>query len=1230
MSRSAKTIFLLMMVLIAGGFAVNASILRASGDFSLVRGVGRDRDFYLAANNTLQQEHLLSWTFLRVLSDAPVLFEPVVRDERTSHQMVIIAREETRYDVRKGSRVDGHVSLPEKQRVMDERQINGVDSVYPEPTPRGFSRKETPTLVNGRDSAPTVDRNQGDATGLSEPTVGWRAMDGVDQAPLDLVMLALDSAEEVDVPNLMDDAVGGDDPDGLIETLFSTGRPVSPEKNILIPGQTSKNLPGNPVEQEARNYAPGRIIVGFKTEGPYALEENAQMLMEKNIPFASGLAGRSSSLDRLNRLAKVTKVRPVFMERAGLRTSEAKILQQIQIQNIQQKFPERMARARTRSQGDDLPNVPDVSNIFVLEIDENFDPEIVSQAYARDPHVEFAHPDYRVSVSVFPESDPNDSFFEFLWGLKNVGQSLFVGEPGGTPGADIDATLAWRESLGDGIVVAVNDTGVDYTHGDLQGQLWVNPGEISGNGIDDDGNGFVDDVHGWNFVDNDNNPIDGHGHGTHVAGTIAAIGNNSIGVIGVAPEAKIMILRGLDENGSGTMSDLANGIVYAADNGADVVNNSWGCTSPCPSVPVVELAVDYAWGLGTIVVMAAGNENQNVSNYSPQNMEAPIVVGCTDHNDAKCDFSNFGSTVDLSAPGYDIWSTEIDFDPNWCTGFGSPSYQYCLRSGTSMSAPHVSGAAALVLSRHPLEFLTNVQIEAILKKTADDVGLVNMGTGRLNAAQALDLSNVSPVVSAGSDWTVEDGEVLTFTVTAVDPSAEIVNMFAEVSGGDPVWTIGANFTDNGNNTGNFSWTPLSEQVGLDPLIVFSAENSDGFIGQDSVQITVIHSEECGDGVVNPGEECDDGNTVSGDGCSAMCVIEFCGDGIVHPGLGEECDDGNIISGDGCSSVCVDEFCGDGVFQPGLGEQCDDGNNESGDGCDEICLLENCGDGILDPGEECDDGNNEPGDGCSAACMFEECGNGILDPGEECDDGNTDSGDGCDAMCVEEFCGDGILQPGLGEQCDDGNNEPGDGCSAVCVLEECGNGILDPGEECDDGDTDSGDGCDAMCVVEFCGDGILHPGLGEQCDDGNNTPGDGCSAGCVLEECGNGILDPGEECDDGDTDSGDGCGPTCAVEFCGDGILQPGLGEQCDDGNAVSGDGCSAMCVLEFCGDGILQPGLGEECDDGNLIDGDGCSSECLIVSICGNNICEANETCATCWQDCGSCRGGSRLPRSLM
>ncbi|MBD2603794.1 S8 family serine peptidase [Scytonema hofmannii FACHB-248] len=268
----------------------------------------------------------------------------------------------------------------------------------------------------------------------------------------------------------------------------------------------------------------------------------------------------------------------------------------------------------------------------------------------------------------------------------------------------ISAPEVWTQGYsGKNVVVAVIDTGVDYTHADLNDNIWINSGEIFGNGIDDDRNGYVDDIIGWDFVSNDYAPMDYEGHGTHVAGIIAAE-NNGYGTIGVAYNAKIMPIRVLDENGSGSYNNIARGIVYAADNGADVINLSLGGGYSS----ALEQAIKYATQKGAVVVMAAGNEGA----YKPTNPAAlatnyGIAVGAIDYDRYVADFSNWaGDNSNLNyvvAPGVDIYSTV-------------PGNKYKFMDGTSMATPYVSGVAALMLSANPN--LTPNQVRQIITGTA--------------------------------------------------------------------------------------------------------------------------------------------------------------------------------------------------------------------------------------------------------------------------------------------------------------------------------------------------------------------------------------------------------------------------------------------------------------------------------------------------------------------------------
>ena len=268
----------------------------------------------------------------------------------------------------------------------------------------------------------------------------------------------------------------------------------------------------------------------------------------------------------------------------------------------------------------------------------------------------------------------------------------------------ISAPEVWtRGYTGKNVVVAVIDTGVDYTHAELKDNIWINPGEIFGNGIDDDHNGYIDDIIGWDFVSNDYTPMDYNGHGTHVAGIIGAE-NNGYGTVGVAYDAKIMPIRVLDEKGSGSYDNIARGIVYAADNGADVINLSLGGGDSS----IVEQAIKYATQKGAVVVMAAGNEGASKpTNPAALATNYGIAVGAIDYYGHVADFSNLaGDNSNLNyvvAPGVDIYST-------------IPGNDYKFMDGTSMGTPYVSGVAALMLSANP--HLTPNQVRQIITGSA--------------------------------------------------------------------------------------------------------------------------------------------------------------------------------------------------------------------------------------------------------------------------------------------------------------------------------------------------------------------------------------------------------------------------------------------------------------------------------------------------------------------------------
>ncbi|MEH2277942.1 MAG: S8 family peptidase [Nostoc sp.] len=312
---------------------------------------------------------------------------------------------------------------------------------------------------------------------------------------------------------------------------------------------------------------------------------------------------------------------------------------------------------------------------------------------------------------------------------KAAGQNTFADVPdlgGNNWGADlIKAPEAWAHGYtGKGVVVAVVDTGVDYNHEDLKNNIWTNTKEIAGNGIDDDGNGYVDDNYGWNFADQNNNTLDNNGHGTHVSGTIAGE-NNNYGVTGIAYDAKIMPVKVLDESGSGSFNSISKGIRYAVDNGANVINLSLGGPS---SNRTLESAIDYASSKGVIVVMAAGNDGGSSPEYpASYASKSGIAVGAVDRNNNMPDFSNRSGTKEIAyvtAPGVKVYSSV-------------PNNQYATYSGTSMAAPHVAGVVALMLSANPN--LTDAQVRQIVTETA--------GNSTQTTSTSFNLSNVSSLAN---------------------------------------------------------------------------------------------------------------------------------------------------------------------------------------------------------------------------------------------------------------------------------------------------------------------------------------------------------------------------------------------------------------------------------------------------------------------------------------------------
>ncbi len=351
------------------------------------------------------------------------------------------------------------------------------------------------------------------------------------------------------------------------------------------------------------------------------------------------------------------------------------------------------------------------SAVEPVEADEARIAQVCAQLRTRNPGVIFfCEPNTLFHTSALPD-DPR---FDELYGLSKI-----------------QAPLAWNRTIGSASVkVAIIDTGVDYLHADLAANIAKNELEIPENGLDDDGNGYIDDYYGYNFAYSNGDPYDDDGHGTHCAGTIGARGNNSYGIAGVNWVVGLLPVKALDSSGSGYLSDIAEGIHYAIERGASVISMSLGGDSDSQ---LLEDAIGEAKARNIVVVAAAGNESSNndrVPSYPANSVHSNVIsVAATDSSDILASFSNYGaSTVDVAAPGVSILSTVPG---------GYSSY-----SGTSMATPHVAGLAALIKAVNPA--LTYAEVKIIILASATKVtGLrgKTMSGGRINADAALTVAS---------------------------------------------------------------------------------------------------------------------------------------------------------------------------------------------------------------------------------------------------------------------------------------------------------------------------------------------------------------------------------------------------------------------------------------------------------------------------------------------------------
>ena len=426
-------------------------------------------------------------------------------------------------------------------------------------------------------------------------------------------------------------------------------------------------------------YAPGRIIVKCR-EGV----------------SPDGRQATAGSLEALKARYAIRNARPLFPDFSEnvrrLRSLPGRSDSRL---NAQEKRLKRRLQRAPRNQP-----IPALDRVYMLEIAPGSpdSPDDIARAFATHPDIEYAEPDYYVRLC----ATPNDPLYSEQWALRQIG-----------------APAAWDITTGSAdIVVAVLDTGI-YDHPDILDNMWVNEPELNGiEGVDDDGNGYIDDIHGYDFANEDGRPLDDHGHGTHVAGIIAACGNNELDVTGVCWSCRIMAVKMVDPDAFNSVSHASWAVAYAVNNGADILSNSWGLDPPSE---FLKDTFEYAYSMGVVCVAAAGNDSSSQVFY-PAGYEHVISVAATDESGARAYFSNYGSWVDIAAPGMNILSLYFDIT--------------MAQQGTSMACPHVSGACALLLSANP--YLTPDDIRDTIMSNADST---TAGTtrydGRLNLEKVL-------------------------------------------------------------------------------------------------------------------------------------------------------------------------------------------------------------------------------------------------------------------------------------------------------------------------------------------------------------------------------------------------------------------------------------------------------------------------------------------------------------
>jgi len=518
--------------------------------------------------------------------------------------------------------------------------------------------------------------------------------------------------------------------------------------------------------------------------------------------WASGKSGRAG-FDRILAAHKVTDVRPVFATVA-----------------VADRLLVHAQRLR-------------LSDYAVVSVPEGVDAAALRAELATLPEVESIEYDGIAHIAGV-NLTPNDPFFAtHQYSLRNTGAQPPY-DPG-TAGADMEMEAGWAITTGDtSVIIAIIDTGVDIGHPEFTFRIWANPLEED-DGLDNDGNGYVDDIFGYDFANNDGLPLDDHMHGTHLAGIAAATGNNGIGIAGINWHSRIMAIKVLDMNGSGFFTAIAAGIQYAVNMGADVINLSLGGSS---SQLALKTAIEYAVAAGVVVCAATGNDNSGDLFY-PASYDSVIAVGATDSRDRRalgdlCPFdvlgSNYGPWIDVCAAGDVVWST-------FPAAFGNYGI-YCL---TSMASPHVAALATLILTLRP--GLPPDSVAHYIRRGADDqVGLpsedtpgfdVYHGWGRINARitlQALAF-DFEPTMTVPGPQSVTELDTLSFLVSTFDSNLT-----------DPQFAVNApanaTLVDEGNGLWTFSYMPGPDDAGV-YQVEFIVTDVDGNADTEYVEVTVL-------------------------------------------------------------------------------------------------------------------------------------------------------------------------------------------------------------------------------------------------------------------------------------------------------------------------------------------------------------------------------------------------------